>query len=492
MKKLLALLLSLAIIVSLCACKKETEETLAATEVSATLPEDISEVKNLSAKVTVTSPEGEYEGELKLDLETERSLAAFSVDGVLGTLCVADGKIYMLEESEGGLPRGSVQDMTDSALSEKLTKEQLTLIGDILLNKKDFTMDVLSEFGILSQVKLALATNGITAEQAENAVNTVIDLMHDDTWQDEHLSVSTQTDGEDTAFTVETDITKALMSLLTEAAAALGVEDDLNLADEIQSMPVKVEGRFTRNIPVVITLSLTEGESEYSMKIEFHSFNDTTLDTDAVISKLTEAHGDYTECRECGLEDLYFQGYCEYCASVKCCQNFCGEDAGEDGYCDNCRVPCAGGCGNHADHEEGYCFDCYYEVYCYEDCGNKATNMTEYDGYCDDCYNPCKECSEQAVEVYDGYCYYCYYERYCYENCGNEAVHFSAYEFNADFVTGYCDDCYIKCADCDNHAEYDGIRCYSCYHETHCIYCDAEATMTVDGYGVCDECYEEN
>ncbi len=387
MKKLLALLLSVIMTLSICACTDEKkEDSTDATEVLLTLPTDVSEVKKLSAKITVTALGEECTGDMKMDLESEELLAVFELDQITGTLCVTDGKIYMLEESEGGLPRGTVKDVPEE---ESLSAEQLTTLVNIFLNKEDFTMEQLEVFDSLSGLELGLAMYGITVEQVETAVNTVIDLIHDERWQAEHITFSTQTEGDDTTFTLQTDVAKTLISLITEAAKVLGMEDKLDLSAEIPEMSLEISCKLTRNIPLVVSLSYTDADEEYSLKFEFSDFNNTVIDTEETIQRMAEAHGDYTECALCGSEELYFQGYCELCAGKKFCQNYCGNDSGDDGYCDDCRIPCAGGCGYHADHEEGYCFDCYYEVYCYEDCGKKATHFTDAYGsyaYCDECY----------------------------------------------------------------------------------------------------------
>lgn len=428
MKKIISLLLALIMIFTLCACggrddTDETEETNESADpkgISLSAIQTAFEawakktegVENLTMTFSAETPEGNYSADGKVSVKDRTMLITAPIDTDKYSVAVDGNKVYAMLESENSLPRGSVKELTEDELkklygsytSEELnldiTQEQVEHVLNMFLGNETFDLDYLEEIGITPDVDALIQGFGVTKEMVENIANAIIDVVANEEWLKESFPITYETNGNVTTFSMEVsplnvmvDVMVAMLKTMGQPVTAEDLLESLESQMGLSDLSVKVDGTVTDGIPTEMTATLTVSEQEYKFDFSISDINNTTVDTASVKDTLTTAHGDYTECQDCGSETLFFRGYCKDCVGAHFCLNFCGNECdGDDGYCSDCRIPCKGGCGRHADYEEGYCYDCYYEIYCYYDCGNEATHFYKYDdtdysvGYCDECY----------------------------------------------------------------------------------------------------------
>lgn len=421
MKKITALLLALIMIFTLCACggKDDTDETEGTTEPAETEGVSLNSlqaafddwakkmegVENLTMTLSAETPVGNYSADGKVSIKDGTMLITAPVDTDKYTIAVDDNKLYAMQESEGGLPRGQIKELTEEELEElygsytpedlniDITEEQASRILDMLTGKETFDLEYLEEIGITPDVDALLQEIGITKELVENVAEAIIEVVTDEEWLKESFPVTYETKENVTTFSMELDPMDIVVDIMVAVVKTMGqpvtaeellesLEGEMGMSD----LSVKIDGTVTDGIPTEINATVAASEQEYKFGFSISDINNTSVDTTNVKDMLTTAHGEYTACQDCGSEELFFRGYCVDCAGAHFCQNYCGnEPDGDDGYCSDCRIPCNGGCGQHADYKDGYCIDCYYEVYCSADCGNKLSTGNDY-GLCDDCY----------------------------------------------------------------------------------------------------------
>ncbi len=325
MKKLLALLLAMIMVFSLCACadggKDKDDETEATGESGGinkpgiVLPGEKPEggetdddapiaqipFKNATADL-VLNYGVEYPCTLKFDLEKMTLLFTSTLSETqTGILAIDSEGMYVLTEENGKVIESHSEKFADrynDAFANlglpEISDEQLAKIGttiesliDMLSGKKDFDMaviaDLMKEFGLDKQLADLYAGMGITEEQFEKAIQSVIDLLNDEQWLKSSFNINNTIVNGSGSFSMNADLGKVAFDVVAAIAKELGQEVPSFEQAGIPSLPVSFALQLSDNIPTKLDASIeVEGQ-----KVELNVTNkilDNGIDLDAKLN----------------------------------------------------------------------------------------------------------------------------------------------------------------------------------------------------------------
>ncbi len=400
--------------------------------------------------------------------------------GVVGTK--SEGAlIAVLAEDNSGRPPYAAFINDDGASEPTVSPELFTEL--FKTEPADFDIEsFIDKYDELS-VLYAYEEDGIISiEGLEQAIRNLMTVLRDKEWLTTTFGY-TKTESENlTVHSINTDLAVIAEAFAKEIAPATAeqtapVLETLPLYSEaLKNSTLNASLAVRGNIPELMSVAFKSEGVTFSLDATVTDVNKTVIDIDALKDAVIETNEGYTVCRECNILPPVYQGYCELCYDAYHCDECFAPVSPEETVCEDCFVPCisCGELANYDNNGENYCFECYYDRFCFNDDNNPVYK----DGYCEDCFVPCEICGAYADYPTEDtlYCWSCYYERYCYNDDGNPV-----------FMDGYCEDCFVPCVACgagQSEEEFDGM-CYSCYYDKYCIICGGEAYT--EGY--CEDCY---
>jgi len=358
------------------------------------------------------------------------------------------------------------------------------MIAEILeTDPADFDIEALiDKYDELAMLYAYEEEGVISIEGLEQAIRNLLTVLRDKDWLATTFGYSKTEGGELTVHSLNTDLAVIVEAFAKEIKPALGEQTAVALdtvllnISELKSYTLTASLTARGTVPELMSVSLKTPDAVISMEATVTDINKTTVDIDTLKDAIIDANEGYTVCRECKIDPSVYQGYCELCYDAYHCDGCFAPVSPEETMCEDCFVPCSV-CGELAGYDnngEDYCFECYFERFCYNEDGHPVY----MDGYCEDCYIPCEFCDSYADYQENGMlcCWSCYYDRFCYNDDGNPV-----------YLDGYCEDCFVPCVECAvnyGYEEYDGL-CSYCYYDKYCIVCGKDAYT--DGY--CEDCY---
>lgn len=309
MKKLLALLLAVIMVVSLCACESKSRRdrddddtteatggTVAGGSLDKPLPEgdgnnegpDFSTIpevelpfKNVSSNVNVGANGVKVPGIAKLDLENQKMLIVLDKDGLKGSIAIDNEAIYMVGEENGQIVDTQVLSLGDlfpasipganSQIPEINPEDLEKALGEIeklvpmLDGSKDFDIEtvvgILQMLGMEIDVNTLLAQLNVTAEQAEKIVNSVLDLITDPAWISKYLTIEHTIANGSGTFAVKGDLAPALYDVMAAVATEIGDEVPEFSQSGIPAMPIDLSLTLQNNIPTALSFSFANSVS---------------------------------------------------------------------------------------------------------------------------------------------------------------------------------------------------------------------------------------
>ena len=328
MKKLLALLLAIFMVISLCACDNTksrdrdddddtTEATVSGSEVlgdegdpegddtpSTPEPDKGRSFNNFSANMVITANGETIPGVLKMDFENRKALLEIENEKTKGFIAMDDEAVYTYGGDNGGKMYGQVISFNEffpasvsgsNSQMPEISEEDLNkLIAEfeklipMLDGEKDFDLEaiagILDILGVDMEMDALLAEIGITAEQAEGIVNSVLNLINDPEWLAKNFTVeNTVADGTGT-FSLKGDPAPAIYDLMAVVATEMGEEVPAFDESGIPSMPVEFTITLADYIPTALKLELAGMFSaNATLKI-----TDSSFDLDANVTVMGE------------------------------------------------------------------------------------------------------------------------------------------------------------------------------------------------------------
>ena len=275
------------------------------------------------------------------------------------------------------------------------------------------------------------------------------------------------------AFTAET--LDSLSALLNEAEL-----------DAASPMPCELKLYVEGGVLTELYADIAFAGNTLKATVKFSDFNSTVIDFTALKNEILDANDGFTDCRFCAYMPAEREGYCYSCYYSLFCYNDCGNTIMKDGYCEDCYDPCAD-CEAQSAYDapdgKSYCYECYPHHYCY----TLDDNPAYIDGYCEECFVPCSICgARQGIFGEETiYCDTCYRERFCL-----------SYDDNPVYKDGYCEDCFEPCPNCGDYAAmYPGALCMRCDAAASgtelftCAHCGIVLyTVYDDDNGLCYDC----
>ncbi|MBQ8697107.1 MAG: hypothetical protein IJ519_05240 [Clostridia bacterium] len=329
MKKLLALLLAIIMVFTLCACgegkKKDkdddTTEATNATEPQGTVadPDGSDEpeggvalsmpYKNVTMDMNMQVAGQQMPAKALVDLENLACIYTFGDEAQAATVAVDSEGVYILVEENGQVVAAQQQSFADmysqyipgygSSMPEISPDELAALSGELqkivgmLDGSTEFDLEtvvgILESAGIELPLEELLTEMGITAQQAEDAVKAVLELLNDEQWLAKSFKVENTIVNGTGTISLESELSTVIYDVMAAVSGAVGEEVPTYDESGFASMPLSVSLTLKDSIPTALNLSYGPADEGISLAVT-NVIDSDSIDFDAKFTAYGEEY----------------------------------------------------------------------------------------------------------------------------------------------------------------------------------------------------------